>query len=594
MLDENELERLLEKSFFSNVSDAVAGILDKVLCCPVCRELFPRSDDVKEHLQHDHAEQFTGSGGSPITRHIVQEGSESILICPHCRFAVGVASDIHKPNPSSTIFEHVQECPMNLRSKGGPGQVSYYVSHDAHLIDDYLSNKAEIELFPCAQCNELFGSVEALLQHLVKDHSCPSADDLPEAQLHSIRRIAQRYIDERQEPVTPPVAVQTTQPKIGSPSPQVVYPKDPPAVVSPVEVPIAPQNMDVGKTFIWTARALEIGNGCVCVPDQLTLYLPRSGQVEVLLGGKKESNLIHLDSANRHLTGLTDWIHNNAIEVGDKIAFQLLSLDPVLIRVWTDWKKSLSAMLACPPEDFEWRQVPIRDCLLRVFASQPGPMHYKSLYSRISRHRELAVSSVIATLSRWRGVLFEHSSQGMWYLLQGNSRDNSPRSPAPRGTTVLLAPEVSDRVWQVVSDVEEHDVVYKLLKKTRDSLSYDQICQRIADARGVDWHELEQTGFINANDERLVRLDNGHFALREWTETPCPTPPAPPPEPPLPAREDEADLPRKEPIRPDVPVPTVIPGAPTVPRHGLLWRLRRGILRVVQSILRWIERKLDE
>lgn len=90
MLQDSELKKTIEATpYSSGVSDPVKGVLDRAVCCPFCKELFSNSDDLTEHLWHSHAEQVVGLGLERIADHCVQEGSESLYICPYCRFAVG-------------------------------------------------------------------------------------------------------------------------------------------------------------------------------------------------------------------------------------------------------------------------------------------------------------------------------------------------------------------------------------------------------------------------------------------------------------------------------------------------------------------------
>jgi len=149
MLANSEVERILEAlPFSSEGSELVEEVLKRVVCCPICKELFSRSDDLlTEHLRRCHADRLVSSGSKQITDHCVQEGSDTIYICPHCRFAVGAGSHIYEPNPVSTIVTHVRGCRCNLPARGGPVRVSYFESEDVKLIEAYRRNCAEIELF---------------------------------------------------------------------------------------------------------------------------------------------------------------------------------------------------------------------------------------------------------------------------------------------------------------------------------------------------------------------------------------------------------------------------------------------------------------
>jgi len=341
--------------------------------------------------------------------------------------------------------------------------------------------------------------------------------------------------------------------------------------------PIHGNAAPIGKGFSRTVKARDIVGGYVVLPPRLSSCLGPATQVKVDLA--ENATVLSFDSSNRRLVGLTDWFRKSAIEPGDQIKFHLLRVDPPEIRIWTEWEKHLNYILRCPAEDFRWQHLPIRDCLIKVFADHQEPMHYRSLYSQISRHRELVVGSVIATLSRHRGVLFLHRGSGRWSRLQSHAVSDPRLFPSRQVPREETAPhEISDGIWKIVAEIEEGDVVYGLLKRTRDSLSFVQICQKIAEARGIDWHELQHTGFLNAEDERLKRLDNGHFALREWFDDPV-WPPA--------RASSEIDIAaEKESIAPPIGTCAESP-PPQMVQARLLWKMWTVVLRMLECLIRW-------
>ncbi|MFH0964815.1 MAG: hypothetical protein V2A58_12500 [Planctomycetota bacterium] len=337
----------------------------------------------------------------------------------------------------------------------------------------------------------------------------------------------------------------------------------------------------VGQSFSCTARRAEIGKGLLRLPKRLVSCFPRAHRVTVHLAGNKESSVLLLDPFRGHLKGLAEWFQHNAVEHGDKIRFQLMSIEPPEIRIWTEWEKHIGYLFRCPAEDFRWDTFPIRDCLVRVLTPGQGPMHYRSLYSQISRHRQVAIGSVIATLSKYRGVLFEHSGRGMWALLSSVGRSDDGPPPSTQTRQDLPPSKVSEAVWRLVAEIEEGDVVYGLLKRVHDSLSFTQICQKIAETRGIDWHELQHTGFLNAEDDRLRRLDNGHFGLSEWFHDRVPL---------HMQGESRADGPvKQEPIAPTGGSSVPSRRSPTS-REGVLPRILIVVHRMVRFLAHWLRR----
>lgn len=146
------------------------------------------------------------------------------------------------------------------------------------------------------------------------------------------------------------------------------------------------------------------------------------------------------------------------------------------------------------------------------------PAHYRELYAHISRHRDLAISSVIGTLSKYRGILFDHTGEGEWKTLHEPTINiNVPLEKQQEQLPPFnIDLQEENKILSIVNKITEKDLVYKLFDKIHEDLSFDQICQKIADRYNINWHELRHTGFINVNDQRLKRLSNGHFALAKW------------------------------------------------------------------------------
>jgi len=462
MLVDSELRTILEAlPTLSRLPDAVEKVLGQVLCCPSCKELFTRQDDLSEHLRVCHADEFGSRKSRQIADHCVRKESEELYICPHCHYAVGAGREIYSPNATSTIFRHVQTCPLNPSARNAPASVSFLKSRDGKLIEGYLCGRVEIELFTCPRdgCILTFGSEEALVQHLVLDHSSARSEDLPQQQLRRIRLAAQEIAEEKATtPGAPPSAIAPTcrppwpkSPLSGGPT----GPRPNPLGRRPGRPRRSPSPLPIGQVCSWTARQKELDRGWLCVPRRLASHFPRADQVTVHLPGDEQAAVLPFDPSTRHLKDLTDWLRHGGIEPGDKVKFELLRVEPPEIRIWTEWEKHINYVLRCPPKDFKWEHFSIRDCLIKVFADCHGSMHYRSLYSRISKHRELAVASVIATLSRYRGILFEHSGRGMWNRLTKAGRtDNGPSSSVR--TEPSPAPfEVDDAIWRIVAEIEE-------------------------------------------------------------------------------------------------------------------------------------------
>ena len=485
----------------TTIEGLVSAVLQKILFCPFCEYFINIEDDLKIHIIEDHSDKLISSVKKRVAIHEVDEDAKRIYICPHCYFAVG---DSYPSSPNSKITSHVDEHLRLKKSKHEWPRLSFSTSNDKELIQKYIEGTAEIELFHCNICNESFGVSETFLKHLIHKHSDPK-DETKKL----IENCAKTFLKEKEasvQIVAPPTVIEGIEPPKLIDSP-------PPVTVSKPKPPILP-----GQTFSKTARSNEIYKGVISFPPRLKAAFSFTEQIKVLFRLDHEEILPY--DKSKGLSGLKEWYLINAVEHGDKILFRLLNQNPANIKIWTEWEKHLNYIIKCPSEDFKWQYLPIRDCLLHIFAKLMRPAHYRELYAHISRHRDLAISSVIGTLSKYRGILFDHTGEGEWKILQEPTINIPLEKQQEQLPTFTIDLEKENKVWSIVKEIKEKDLVYKLLDRIHEDLSFDQICQKIADSYNINWHELRHTGFINVNDPRLKRLSNGHFALAKWFDEP--------------------------------------------------------------------------
>jgi len=532
MLADDVVREFLEKPLDRDEeADPIPVVLKKVVRCPICGELFTKKRELSYHLKKNHSDQLVSSGFKEISEHHVEEGNSRIYICPYCRYAVGADDHVQGKSPFTIIYNHVQTCRENTTSDRGPACVSFQESPDKSLINDYLRGCALIELFicPCPGCTQTFKTEKTLLRHLAKDHSSPSREDLSEEQKDHIRSIAKEVLDRLEElkasirsftvkssyiePTIPSVTTNELNTTTESDAHEESTKKraSPPAPVTPS----IPKSTD-SVVFTRTIKEQEIFGGYIVLPPRLSTMIGAKTRLAVRLARNEKTVELPYNSSSRRLLGLLKWFSKNAIEPGDKINFCLLQKEPDDIRIWTGWEKHLNYILRCPPEDFQWSEYSIRDCIIKVLSAHTNPLHYRSIYSQISRHREVMVGSVIATLSKHRNILFEHVDQGRWKYLRDGPQKFSEKQKPIHVIKVSSPPELDDEIWRIIAKIEKADAVYHLLRRIKESLSFNQICQKIAESMGIDWRKIQHTGFLNTEDKRIIRLDNGNFALRKW------------------------------------------------------------------------------
>ncbi len=256
----------------------------------------------------------------------------------------------------------------------------------------------------------------------------------------------------------------------------------------------------------------SLSAGQLRIPPALAAILGPSGTIQAVLQPIGQSEVLWIAS-ERQICNLRQWFLAAALESADIVCVRRTEGDPPLV-IWTEWRRRIDKLLRLNPGDLIWRELCIRDCLLLVFYVLQRPAHYRELYAEISRHRELEISSVEATLSRHRGVLFDLVSPCTWTLLQEPGREPSPRRSDPKPALGVIEDDAVNRA--AIAEILEQDMVYRLLHATARPMPYSEICRQLASILGVAAEALSATSFIDADDRRLTRVDTGEWALAEW------------------------------------------------------------------------------
>jgi hypothetical protein len=478
-----------------------------------------------------------------IEKHEVVDENKRILICPFCGYAV---SEGNWPPAISRILNHVEKCPeyMQLRTTGNVHK-SYRYSDDKNLIRNYIDGQAKTVRFECPFCEDTYSSIKALTNHLTQKHSDP-VDVLDADEQKTLRTRIEERVSDRPTPKTKEETSAEGEEEKGYGGGQDGQAgttttgneakqggKNGCLTAGPGDESNTPDPpLSNGDECSSTVSEQEIREGYCDIPKRLREALRQAQQVVMTSRDNTETTLQY-DWRQGRLIGLGPWFLGNAIEPGDKILLKLLARSPGRISIRTKWEKNLMSLLNCPQEDTKWKLLPIRDCLLLVFARHKKPLHYRTLYAEVSCHRHLKASSVISCLSKYRGILFAQTGQGKWKLLKDGIDETlkGPRSPVIRTEEQIMSELEKDWLKTIEADIIQNDLVYKMVKRFRQDMSYNQMCQKLAKYYSTDWHELSRAQFFNPRDTRLKRLSNGNWALQEWFLTPTPPPdPVPPPE----------------------------------------------------------------
>ena len=280
----------------------------------------------------------------------------------------------------------------------------------------------------------------------------------------------------------------------------------------PIEINVLPPDHLIGVKSTVTIKDEWLESNVLLVPPKLSRYINKTEAIYVLYDQVEQQ--LSYDKNEKLIRGLDSFYLQKAIEEGDKVHIQLESLKPPRIHLSTSWKKSYDTLLKIQPEVLDWKDSPLRDCIIVTLANLSEPVHYRTIYSEIAIHKVITIGSIIGCLSRFTPSVFVHTGAGLWQLAVKELVVKHPKGGGGNGPEPPIS--IGEETWKAVRIIENEDYVYKLLDKIKKPLSYDDICAMLAENLKIDIEELKKTGFLEANDERLRRLDDGTWALVEW------------------------------------------------------------------------------
>ena len=263
----------------------------------------------------------------------------------------------------------------------------------------------------------------------------------------------------------------------------------------------------------WTVTipAKWIENGVIIVPRELATYMQGTNTVHILYDQRDE--VLPYEEKDRLIEGLNDFYSMKAIDEGDKIYLQLQGLETTRLFISFRGQRRLERLLRLEPTDLQWEHLFLRDCIIIILAKFKQPAHYREIYPEIAPHKNTSLGSIIATLSHYSPSVFTHVGWGRWQLAGWAGEMPSEAIGIGSGPPQII--DLDEEIWKAVQFIEEKDYVYKLLQKIKRPLSFNDICEKIANLLKVDANKLKATGFLS-NDKRLRRLDDGTWALEEW------------------------------------------------------------------------------
>jgi len=306
----------------------------------------------------------------------------------------------------------------------------------------------------------------------------------------------------------------------------------------PIIVYASTSSISEKKQWTVTIKAEWLEKGVLVVPRNLSNYIEGTNNIHILFDQVEE--ILPYQENDRLIERFDKFYSAKAIAEGDIVILQLQSQKPVTLFVSSRWKKRLDRLLQVQTEDWHWEKNSLRDCIIVVLANHKQSIHYRSIYAEIARHKHTTLGAIIGTLSRYCPSVFVHTGQGEWQIcgLVENISRNKKYQPAAETNVVPIPKEI----WDAVRTIEENDLVYKLLEKAKRPLSFDDICDKLAEYLRIDNNTLRATGFLRANDERLRRLDDGTWALEEWFSSTLELPEKPAENEPIENQEEQQNI----------------------------------------------------
>jgi len=246
--------------------------------------------------------------------------------------------------------------------------------------------------------------------------------------------------------------------------------------------------------------------------------------------------LTYIDSETRcsfsknswSINGLSQWYKDNDLSIGDTVYLKLEDEKERKFRVYTDWRKDIDKIreeiatqgtAAFPKEILSYMEL-----IYIVLTNTRRDLHYRDIYARAQEIQSVKLLSIIGTLSRYNRRLFVNTGKGHWGLL-----DWHPELASKQKDIIQRDKEITpgreeivtdEELWRAIAEIEAHDLVYETLKRQKKDLFYEDIAKILGEMLKIDPQRLMEVSFLNPKDERLVRLDNGAWILKEFIGVP--------------------------------------------------------------------------
>jgi len=246
--------------------------------------------------------------------------------------------------------------------------------------------------------------------------------------------------------------------------------------------------------------------------------------------------ITYVDSATRcsfskkswSINGLSQWYKDNDLSIGDTVYLKLEDEKERKFRVYTDWRKDIDKLreeiVVQGVDTLKGEMLSYEEIIYIVLIVVRRDLHYRDIYVRAQEIQPVKIASIIGTLSRCNRRIFINTGKGHWGLL-----DWHPELVSKQKDIIQSGKEVTpghedtitdEELWKAIAEIETHDLVYETLKRQKKDLFYEDIVKILGEMLKINPQRLMEVSFLNPKDERLVRLDNGAWILKEFIEMP--------------------------------------------------------------------------
>jgi len=298
-----------------------------------------------------------------------------------------------------------------------------------------------------------------------------------------------------------------------------VPPAVPPPVISPTPAHLPP-SFPSETTITLEEEAIKAGVLPIGAVFRIHFKGTDSGEIITVRYGVSEDFAVEFDAIAQVLKGdaLLRWYQSNGLEAGDKVTLSIRNGEHRLFQIHTEWARDLDHLLEQAQHGNLGYSGPPRDLLYGLLAEIGHPLHYRDLWSRAAEISNLRIGTVVSTLSRYNKRLFCSTGSGRWALFEWPTEKFQQETQGGDGSSLIaqLSPRDEQALWKAIVEIENHDLVYKLLKNTAIDMSYSAIARHLAEMLNINAYHLIETSFLNWQDERFHRLANGSWTLKEY------------------------------------------------------------------------------